>query len=69
MIKKSFIIIAIIVLFSTCHDVKKCVDFESLDLGTQYGAAAGNESGDFIFTENHIAVSVHDSKSTHVLTL
>ncbi|QRN98948.1 hypothetical protein JRI60_07930 [Archangium violaceum] len=38
-----------------------CVDFEPpLILGTEYGAPAGHNSGDVIFTANGIAVSVHD---------
>jgi hypothetical protein len=38
-----------------------CVDFEPpLTAGTQYGAPAGNHSGDVIFTSNGIPVSIHD---------
>jgi hypothetical protein len=38
-----------------------CVDFESpFTVGTQYGAPAGHNSGDVVFTTNGIPVSVHD---------
>lgn len=38
-----------------------CVDFEPpLAVGTQYGASAGHQSGDVVFTTNGIPVSVHD---------
>jgi hypothetical protein len=40
---------------------KVCVDFEPpLTVGTQYGAPAGHNSGDVVFTANAIPVSVHD---------
>lgn len=38
-----------------------CVDFEApLTVGTQYGAPAGQHSGDLVFTTNGIPVSVYD---------
>ena len=38
-----------------------CVDFEPpFTVGTQYGAPAGHQSGDVVFTTNGIPVSVHD---------
>ena len=38
-----------------------CVHFEPpLAAGTEYGASAGNSSGDVVFTSNNIPVSVHD---------
>lgn len=38
-----------------------CVDFEPpFIVGTQYGAPAGHQSGDVVFTTNGIPVSVHD---------
>lgn len=38
-----------------------CVDFDPpLVVGTEYGASAGNSSGDVVFTSNNIPVSVHD---------
>jgi Concanavalin A-like lectin/glucanases superfamily len=38
-----------------------CVDFEPpFTVGTQYGAPAGHQSGDVVFTANGIPVSVHD---------
>lgn len=37
-----------------------CIDFEPpLTVGTQYGAPAGHNSGDVVFTTNGIPVSVH----------
>lgn len=41
------------------------VTFDSLIPGTQYGAPAGDKSGDVIFTEDGIPVSVHDFKFTN----
>jgi hypothetical protein len=42
-----------------------CVDFEApLTVGTQYGAPAGHQSGDVVFTTNGIPVSVHDFNFT-----
>jgi hypothetical protein len=43
-----------------------CVDFEPpLAIGTQYGAPAGQHSGDVIFTSNGIQVSVFDFNFTN----
>ncbi len=37
-----------------------CVEFDPpLAIGTKYGAPAGNNSGDVVFTTNNIPVSVH----------
>ena len=44
---------------------KICVDFEApLTVGTEFGAPAGNSSGDVIFSSNGIAVSVQDFEFT-----
>ncbi len=43
------------------HWREVCVDFEPpFTVGTQYGAPAGNLSGDVILNSNGVAVSVHD---------
>ena len=50
-------LLALIILASGCT---KCVKFNTLPVGTEWGTPAGHSSGDVVHAEEGIEVSVHD---------
>ncbi len=54
------LIFLVIILFATLAIGQTCIDFQSLTLGTQFGAPSGNTPGQVVFSENGIPVSVEN---------